>query len=78
MFPGLRFDRFICRDNEQDYIDATRACQHVAHESFVPGDIHKTKSRAIEIQESKAQIDRYPTALFFFQPVGIGTGKSFD
>ena len=44
----------------------------------MPGNIHKAKPHATEVEKSESQIDRYAAALFFFQPVWIGPRKSFN
>jgi hypothetical protein len=44
----------------------------------VSGDVNKSESNAIEIQEGEPEVDRNAAALFFFQSIRIGSGESFD
>ena len=47
VLAGLRFDRFIGGDHENDQVDAADAGQHVAHEALVAGDIDKAEAQTV-------------------------------
>ena len=75
MFARLRLDGLVSGNRQKHQIDSRRAGQHVAHEFFVAGYIHKTKAHSRFIQKCETQIDRDAAAFFFFQTVGICAGQ---
>jgi hypothetical protein len=44
----------------------------------VSGDVNKSESNALEIQEGKPEVNRNAAALFFFQAIRIGSRESLD
>ena len=81
MLAGLRLDRFIRCDHQQNQVYATDSRQHVADETLVAGDVDKTDSQNLAVRQRQLQV-REPdvngdaAALFLFQAVGVDPGES--
>ena len=80
VLAGLGLDGFVGRNHQQDEIDASDACQHVAHEALVAGDVDKAEvqrfaGRAQQVHVGEAQIDGDAAALFFLEPVRVNPGE---
>src|SRR5437667_5400128 len=78
MLPRLRLDGFIGSHYQQYKVDPRRAGQHIAEESFVARHIQKAESHSTFFQKRKAEIDRDPAALFFFESVRVRAGEGLD
>src|SRR6266566_2322720 len=78
MLSRLRLDGFIGSHYQQYKIDPCRAGQHIADKSFVARHIHKTEPDFAFFEKGKAEIDRDPAALFFFEPVRVRAGEGLD
>ena len=86
VLPRLRLDRLIRRNHQQHQINATHACQHVAHKALVPGNIDKAQPQSlsarrlvirggqVHVREAKVNGDASP--LLFLQSVSINPGQS--
>src|SRR5213078_5021735 len=58
----LRLDALVCGDDQQDEINSADSGEHVAHETLVPGNIHKAEAdgpalRVGQFEMSKPQIN---------------------
>src|SRR6202034_1916025 len=73
VFASLRLDRFVGSDDKQNQINPAHAGEHIANEFFMTGNVNKSESNAIEIQEGKPEVNGDAATLFFFQPVRIGS-----
>ena len=72
MFFGLRHESFVGGDDQQDDVDSGSAGQHVAHEPFVPRDVHDARLEVGgERQRRETEIDRNAPPLLLFEAVGI-------
>ena len=78
MLAGLRHDRFVGGNHEQDEIDPSDAGQHVFDELFVAGHVHESDLHVAEVEMSESQVDRDAAKLLFLQTVGIDAGQSLD
>ena len=47
MFAGLRHDRLVGGDHEQDEVDSSDARKHVLDELFVSGHVDKAEAQVI-------------------------------
>jgi hypothetical protein len=79
MFFRLRFDAFICGDDQHHAVDTGRTRQHVAHESVVSRDIHDTEVKHVtasigQAERGKTEIDRDAAPLFFRKAVCVCSG----
>ena len=80
VLAGLRLDRLVSRDHQQDNIDAADAGQHVADKALVAGHIDETDANGVatgadQIEVGEAEIDGDAAPLLLGQPVGIDAGK---
>ena len=75
VFAGLRHDALVCRDHEQDGVDAAGASQHVLHEALVAGHVDERERSLAVDPVGEAEIDGDPACLFFLQPIGIDPGQ---
>src|SRR5258708_19323472 len=75
MFAGRWLDGVVGGNYQQHHINTGRAGKHVADESFVAGDVHKSETHAAFLQECEAQIDSDAAALFFFEAIGMSAGE---
>ena len=83
MLPGLRLDAFVRRNDEQHQVDSAYAGQHVAHEAFVTGYIHKSESeyfatRPRQFKMSKSDVDGDSAPLLFLKAIRVDAGKCLD
>lgn len=77
MFPRLRLDRFVGRDDEQQEIDAAGAGEHVFDEALMSGYIYESEAqirRDFKVRETK--VDGNAAAFLFFETVGFNPGES--
>ena len=70
MLAGLRLDRFVGGDDEEDEIEAGGSGEHVADEAFVAGDVDEAEADAVLFEECEAEIDGDAAALFFGEAIG--------
>ncbi len=75
VFAGLRHHALVCRDDEEDGVDAAGARQHVLHESLVSGHVHERERPLAVDPVGEAEIDGDPAGLFFLEPIGIDPGQ---
>src|SRR5271169_5635102 len=79
MLLALRHHAVVRRDREQHQVDAVRAGQHVADETFVAGDVDYAGAGAVGQREiGEAQVDRNPAFLLFLEAVGVLAGERLD
>ena len=79
MLQGLRFDAVVGRDRQQSKVDPACAGQHRVHEALVAWHIDEAEDLAVGSRQiRKAEIDRDPPRLFFFQAIAIDAGQGFD
>ena len=78
MLARLRLDGFIGSHYQHYKVNPRRAGQHIADKSFVARDIHKAESHSTFFEKRKAEIDRDPAALFFFESVRVRAGEGLD
>ncbi len=83
VFAGLGFDGFVRCNHQQNHINASHSCQHVAHKAFMPGDIHKSQPNDFAIRRRQfkmreADVDGDAASLFFLQAVGIDPSQRLD
>src|SRR5437867_1183693 len=76
----LRLDALVSGDHEQHEVNPTNSREHVAHEALVAGDIHESEAQALVIgsgqfEMRKPQINRYSTAFFFLEAIGVNAGE---
>ena len=79
MLFRLRHWTVVGSDHQDRGVDSAGACQHVADESLVTGNIDEMyviSGRRGEL--GKSQIDRHLAELFFSKSIGIGAGQNPD
>ena len=75
MFHRLWHRAIIGRHHQQREIDCRHTRNHVADESFMAGNVDKTKhSAAIKRLVGEAQVDGQTARLLFRQTIGVDAG----
>ena len=79
MLQRLRLDAVIGSDRQQSKVDPARARQHRVYEALVAWHVDEAENLAIGSRQiRKAEIDRDPPRLLFFQAIAIDAGQGFD
>ena len=79
MLAGLRHDRFVGGDHEEDEVDSADAGQHVLDELLMPRYVDEPEPQVVpQIEVRETDVNGDATALFFLEAVGIDTGEGFD
>src|SRR5262249_57695391 len=66
------------RNQQQHQVAHRRARKHIADKSLVPRHVDKAKANTVFFENRKAEIDRYPAPLFFFETVRMCSGQGLD
>src|SRR5215467_9425362 len=83
VLASLRLDAFVSGNHQKNQIDSADSGEHIAYEFFMPRNVHESEPKHFAIRFGKfqmreAKINRYSTALFFGETVGVNAGKCLN
>ncbi len=79
VLAGLGGYAFIGGDDEQNRVDSSDACQHIADKIPVTGHVNDAHPLPVgEREGGKAQVNRHLPLAFFLQTVRVGARQSGD
>ena len=79
VFPRLRHDALISRNDEESKVDAANAGEHVLDETLVAWNIHNADLlTGGQAQPRKTEIDGHAALLFLTEAVRIDAGQCVD
>jgi hypothetical protein len=79
VFPRLRHNSLVSRNDQDQEIDAGRPGHHVPNKPFMTGNVDNPEGSTVwKSQGGEPEFDRDPPLFLLLETVGVHAGKAFD